>query len=173
MTLAAPFVSAVALAVVVLLMLMELRISRRNERTLESLGAIEPHDAVYQTMRWAYPGVFVAMAIEGSTSDLVPAGLVGAGFALFVVSKVLKFWAIASLGRLWTYRVFVLPGEPLVTTGPYRWMRHPNYVAVVGEIVAMALVTAARVTGPAGLLLFGSLLMVRIRAEERALRLNR
>jgi methyltransferase len=172
MMLAAPLVSGVALAVVVLVMLVELRISLRNERTLKSLGAIEPHDAVYQTMRWAYPGVFVAMAIEGATSQLIPVGVVGAGVVLFVLSKVLKFWAIASLGRLWTYRVFVLPDEPLVTTGPYRMMRHPNYVAVVGEIVAMALVTAARVTGPAGLLLFGSLLAIRIRAEERALRLR-
>lgn len=172
MTLPAPVVSGVALAVVVLLMLVELRISRRNEKTLKHLGAIEPRDVVYPTMRWAYPVVFVAMAVEGASVNTVPAGIVGAGAGLFVVSKALKFWAIASLGRLWTYRVFVLPGEPLVSSGPYRMMRHPNYVAVVGEIIAMALVTAAPVTGAAGLLFFGSLLRIRIRAETQALRLN-
>ena len=57
-------------------------------------------------------------------------------------AKALKFWAIASLGTRWTYKVLVMPGLPLVPTGPYRWLRHPNYVGVVGELVAMALMTA-------------------------------
>jgi methyltransferase len=65
----------------------------------------------------------------------------------------------------------VLPGLPLVTAGPYRWCRHPNYIGVVGELIAMALMTRARVTGPVGTLLFGWLLVRRIAAEERAMEL--
>jgi methyltransferase len=178
-----------ALAVVVALMLVELTISRRNERTMQRLGAIAPPDPVYGTMKWAYPGVFVAMALEGLWRDqVVPpidsaewigsatSGvglLVWSGAAVFVAAKLLKGWAIASLGHRWTYGVLVLPNAPLVTTGPYRLMRHPNYVGVVGELIAMALVTNARIAGSAGLLFFGYLLLLRIRAEERALRPGR
>jgi len=66
--------------------------------------------------------------------------------------------------------VLVLPGVPLVTGGPYRFVRHPNYVGVVGELLGMALVTGARVTGPLGIVFFSWLLFRRIRAEDRALR---
>ena len=86
-------------------------------------------------------------------------------------AKALKFWAIASLGTRWSYKVLVLPGLPLVTSGPYRWLRHPNYVGVVGELIAMALMTRARVTGPLGTVFFGWLLLRRMAAEERAMEL--
>lgn len=165
--------SLTALALVLLLMLVELGVSRRNERHLKTLGAVEPRDPVYVTMRWAYPVVFLAMAAEGALVGQMPRSMVLTGAAVFGLSKLLKYWAIRSLGYRWTYRVFVLPNQPLVTRGPYRLLRHPNYVAVLGELVAMALVTGARVMGPVGLLFFGALLVLRIRAEERALRLER
>lgn len=159
----------IALGVVVILMLVELRISNRNERTLRKLGAVAPLDPVYGAMKWAYPGVFLAMAMEGLRRDAAPPALLWAGAAIFVLSKLFKFWAIGSLGHRWTYKVFILPGTPLVSTGPYRLMRHPNYVAVIGELVAMALVTNAWIAGPAGVIVFGALLIARIRSEERAL----
>ena len=96
--------------------------------------------------------------------------LVLIGVGVFTAAKLLKFWAIATLGERWTYKVLVLPGIPLVASGPYRLMRHPNYVGVVGELIGMALITGARVTGPAGLVFFSWLLVRRIRAEEQALR---
>jgi methyltransferase len=99
----------------------------------------------------------------------VPRPVLVAGIAVFAIAKVVKFWAITTLGERWTYKVLVLPGVPLVTGGPYRFVRHPNYVGVVGELVGMALITGARVTGPLGLILFSWLLMRRIQAEERAL----
>jgi methyltransferase len=67
--------------------------------------------------------------------------------------------------------VLVLPGRPLVATGPYRWFRHPNYIGVVGELIAMALMTRARITGLLGTLFFGWLLVRRMAAEERAMEL--
>jgi methyltransferase len=121
-------------------------------------------------MRWAYPGAFVAMGIEGGWWGADPGVLTTAGLAVFVAAKALKFWAIASLGRRWSYGVMVLPGQPLVESGPYRWLRHPNYVAVVGELIGMALLVGARVTGPVATMFFGSLLWRRIAAEERAIR---
>jgi methyltransferase len=138
---------------------------------LRANGAIEANDPVFAVMRLAYPGVFVAMAVEGAIGGVQPGPMVFTGVAVMFAAKALKFWAIASLGTRWTYKVLVIPALPLVTTGPYRWMRHPNYVAVVGELIAMALMTRARVTGPLGTLFFGWLLWRRITAEERAMEL--
>jgi methyltransferase len=157
------------LAVIVAVMLGELVISRRNERILLARGATAPPDPVYRTMQWAYPGAFIAMAIEGATAGIPPASVLWMGAIVFAAAKALKFWAIATLGVRWTYRVFVLPGAPLITSGPYRWVRHPNYVGVVGELLGMALLTGARVSGPVMIVFFSWLLRRRIQAEERAL----
>jgi methyltransferase len=159
------------LAAVLVMMLAELWLSMSNERVLRANGAIEANDPVFAVMRLAYPGVFVAMAVEGAIGGVQPGPMVFTGVAVMFAAKALKFWAIASLGTRWTYKVLVIPALPLVTTGPYRWMRHPNYVAVVGELIAMALMTRARVTGPLGTLFFGWLLWRRITAEERAMEL--
>ncbi len=163
-------IAAAALAVVLALMLGELWLSMRHERILLARGAFAPPDPVYSSMRLAYPGVFVAMAVEGMVSPPVSANLLTAGIAVFVAGKAVKAWAIATLVERWTYKVLILPGAPLITGGPYRFIRHPNYVGVVGELIGMALLTGARVTGPLGLLFFSWLLLRRIKAEDRALR---
>ena len=159
----------IAATVVAVFMTGELWLSRRNESALRRRGAIAVDDPVYPAMRWAYPGVFAAMAGEGLWRGDAPIPLAIAGVSMLASAKLLKYWAIASLGERWTYRVFVLPGAPLVTSGPYRLIRHPNYVAVVGELVGMALVTGAWVTGPLGVVCFSWLLARRIRAEEKAI----
>ena len=169
MILNASVVAGLSLLIVLVSMLGELLLSRAHERALRRRGAVEPPDEAYQKMRWAYPGVFVVMAIEGALWGPAPGSLAVTGALLFVASKAFKFWAIATLGWRWTFRVLVPPDGPLVTRGPYALMRHPNYVAVVGEIVAVALLVGARVSGPLCLLLFAVLLRRRVRAEERAL----
>jgi methyltransferase len=162
-----------ALIVVLVLMLVELRISRGHERTLLELGAAQPPDPVYKSMRVVYPGTFVIMAMEGALRGSVGSRFVIAGVIVLAAGKLLKAWAIRSLGDRWTYRVLVVPGAPLVTRGPYRWMRHPNYVGVIGELVGFALLVQAWLTGPLAVLVFGELLRRRIGAEERALGLSR
>jgi methyltransferase len=162
-------IAIISLVAVLLMMLGELWLSRSNERWMFAHGAVAPPDPVYATMRWAYPGAFVAMAIEGVLSDPAIGPAMLAGAVVLLVAKAIKFWAIAALGRRWTYRVLVLPGAPLVSGGPYRFVRHPNYVGVVGELIAMALLSGARITGAIAVLGFGWLLVRRIGAEERAL----
>ena len=120
-------------------------------------------------MQWAYPACFVAMAVEGASSAASPGIRAVAGGAVFVAAKALKCWAIASLGTRWTFRVLVLPGVPLVTRGPYRWLRHPNYLAVVGELLGFAVVVGAPVTGVLSVIGFGALMLRRIRVEDSAL----
>lgn len=161
-----------ALIVALACMLVELQLSRAHERQLLARGAVAPEDPPYEAMRWVYPGAFVAMAIEGALAGIPRPAIVGTGIAVFAASKLLKAWAIHTLGIRWTYRVFILPGEPLVTRGPYRLMRHPNYLAVIGELVGMALAVEARVTGPVAVAWFAWLLRRRIAAEEHALNLR-
>ncbi len=163
-------ISAMAVAAVLLMMLAEMQLSRYNERRLRARGAVEPPDDVYRTMAWVYPVSFVAMGFEGGWWGPVPGTTTLAGAALLGASKALKFWAIAALGGRWTFRVLVPPGAALVTSGPYGLLRHPNYVAVMGELASVALIVGARVSGPVAMLLFGVLIRHRIRVEEAALR---
>ena len=96
--------------------------------------------------------------------------MVLAGAAVFLAAKALKWWAIHSLGRAWTFRVIVLPGGRLVSRGPYRWLRHPNYIAVMGELAAVAVMTGARWTGVGRRGDVRHPSFKRIAVEERALR---
>ena len=162
-------IAIISLVAILLMMLAELWLSRANERWMFAHGAEARPDPVYATMRWAYPGAFIAMAIEGVIANPAIGQWTVAGGALLVLAKAIKFWAIGALGRRWTYRVLVLPGASLVSGGPYRFVRHPNYIGVVGELIAMALLSGARIAGVIAVLGFGWLLVRRIRAEERAL----
>jgi methyltransferase len=160
-------ITPLLLAVVFVPMLVEARLAAANERAQRALGGIEPPDDVYRIMRVAYPAVFLAMIAEGAWRPGHEQLIVGA--AIFVAAKLLKWSAILTLGPAWTFRVIVRPGVPLVTAGPYRWLRHPNYVAVVGELVGVALMSGAQVAGPVGTAFFFFLVLKRIRVEERAL----
>ena len=153
-------------------LLVETAISMRHERALRARGAVEPSDDVYQGMRMAYPACFAAMIAEGAWRGIGDAWWWG-GLVVFALSKALKFWVIQALGPAWSFRVLVVPGMPLVTGGPYRFVRHPNYAAVVGELIAVGLMTAALVTGPLAVAVFGWLLRRRIAVEERALKEGR
>jgi methyltransferase len=162
-------VPAAALAAVAVMMLAEARRSRINERALRRDGAIEPSGDVYRAMAIVYPGMFFAMAGEGLlTGPASEAGLI-AGFAIFAAAKALKVWAITTLGPRWSYRVLVVPGLPLVATGPYAHLRHPNYVAVFGEIAGFAMMVHAGITGVLSMVVFAILMRKRIGVEERAL----
>jgi len=160
--------TAIALSAVLIMMLAELVRSRRNERELRRRGAVEPPGDVYRALAVAYPLMFVAMAGEGTLFGRGDDWLLIAGFTIFLAAKALKLWAIATLGVRWSYRVLVLP-EPLVTTGPYAHLRHPNYLAVFGEIAGFAMMVGAVWTGIGSLLLFRVLVRRRIAIEEDAL----
>lgn len=150
-------------------MIAEAQRSRRNERTLRALGAIEPTHDVYHVMQIAYPACFVGIAGEALLRNAPLGWSFAAGAVVFTAAKALKYWAIATLGDRWTFKVLVLPGRPLVTDGPYRLMRHPNYLGVAGELVGAALMAYAPSAGIVSLGAFVKLMQMRIRVEERAL----
>jgi methyltransferase len=148
----------------------ELARSRRNERALRARGAFEVGRGHYPWMV-ALHAVFLAAApaeVWLLERPFVPPLAAAAGAAL-AGAFALRRWAIRSLGERWTTRVLVLPGAPLVAAGPYRHLRHPNYLAVVVELLAVPLIHTAWLTalacGAANL----AVLAVRVRVEEGAL----
>ena len=168
----AVLIAVLTLVAVLLVAAGEAALSAFNARVLVQRGAVGADgDAELQaTMRWAYPACFVAMAVEGAFRGPSTREALAVGLAVFGCSKALKMWVISTLGVRWTFRVLVVPGEVPITRGPYAWLRHPNYVAVVGEIVGVAVIVFAPVTGVASLVGYGSLLRRKITIEDRALR---
>ena len=162
-------IASVTIVAALLIMAGEAALSAFNERQLRARGAIEPAGDVINTMRWAYPLSFVAIGIEGAMTGPAPREVMMYGLALFGLAKALKLWAISSLGSRWSFRVLVLPGAPLITSGPYRFLAHPNYVAVAAEIASVALIVWAPITGVLATTGFGALMVKRIRIEDRAL----
>jgi methyltransferase len=150
--------------------LFELRLSKRNEALALARGGIELGREHFGWMRALHAGFLAACALE--------VALLGRSFdarlglpmlALALTAQMLRYWAIATLGPRWNVRVIVVPGDPVVTSGPYRWLRHPNYTAVVLEGFAIPLVHGAFLTALAFSALDAWLLRTRIRVEERAL----
>ena len=156
-------------ALVFAFMLVEASRAARNERLQRARGGIEPGGDVYTAMQVAYPGIFIAMIAEAAWRGAQPGPASAVGLAVFAAAKGLKWWAIRELGQAWTFRVIVVPGSNTITSGPYRYLRHPNYVAVVGEIVGVALMTGSTIAGSLSLVVFGALLARRIAVENRAL----
>jgi methyltransferase len=159
----------VLLAVAFVPMVLEARLSSRNARALVANGAVEPARDTYAVMQFIYPACFLMMIgdawIHGTHVD----GTFAYGAAVFAIAKGLKYWAIATLGPRWTFRVLVPPGSTRVTSGPYRFLAHPNYLAIGGELIGMALMAHAPISGLTALIGFGLLVAARIRVEERAL----
>jgi len=148
----------------------ELRVSARHEVALRARGAVEagaghfPMEVVAQVVWMA------AMVVEVLFLGARPWSVWWVFALLYVAAEALRAWAIATLGERWTVRVLVLPGTPLVAGGPYRWMRHPNYVAVAIETVAAPLIFGGWRSAIVGAVFYGAALAVRLQVEDRALR---
>lgn len=145
--------------------LAELAWSRRNERRLRAAGAIEEGAGHYPLFLLLHGAWLLALAV------LVPAdaALSWPLLALFALLQLARLWVIASLGPFWTTRVVTLPGAPLVRRGPYRWLRHPNYVIVAGEIAVLPLAFGAWGIAVIFSIANAALLRHRIRVEQGAL----
>jgi methyltransferase len=150
--------------------LAELVVSKRNAAWSLERGGQESGQAHYPVMVALHTGLLVGMLVEAwLRRPDVPAALAGTMLALVVASQALRWWCITTLGPRWNTRVIIVPGLPLVATGPYRFLRHPNYVAVVVEGLALPLVHAAWVTALVFTVANAAVLTVRLRAENDAL----
>ena len=143
----------------------ELVYARRNERRLLASGGVEVGARHYPLFIVLHASWLVAIW------SLVPADAPVSWplLALFIVLQAARVWVVASLGRFWTTRVITMPGAPLVKRGPYRFVRHPNYVVVVCEIAVLPLAFGAWQIAVVFSVLNALLLAHRIRVEDRAL----
>lgn len=148
----------------------ELVVSNRNADWSLDNGGTETGQKHYPVMVALHSIFLVAMLVEAWVRRPdVPAPLAWSMLALVLASQALRWWCISTLGRRWNTRVIVVPGLAPVTGGPYRLVRHPNYVAVIVEGIALPLVHAAWITAVAFTVLNAALLRVRIRVEDEAL----
>lgn len=150
--------------------LVELRLSRDHAAWSRERGGVEFGRGHYPPMVVLHSGFLLACLLEAWLFDraFIPA----IGFPMLVIAlaaQALRWWAIGSLGPRWNTRVIVVPGLPRERRGPYRFLGHPNYVAVVAEGIALPLVHDAYITALAFTTLNAFLLAVRIRCENRAL----
>lgn len=153
--------------------LVELVVSTRNARWSFDRGGVESGRGHFPAMVALHSGLQVACVAEVVLADRPFLPWLGwPMLAVVVASQVLRWWCVTTLGTRWNTRIIIVPGLPLVAGGPYRWLRHPNYVAVVAEGVALPLVHTAWVTALCFTVLNAVLLLrFRIPAEERALAL--
>jgi methyltransferase len=148
----------------------ELVLSARHAAAMRARGGIEYGAGHYPFIVALHGMLLLGCFVEPAIADrpFIP-GLGWSMVAIVVAAMALRWWCIATLGVQWSTRVIVSPRLPLVTSGPYRWLRHPNYVAVVAEGVALPLVHTAWVTAVGFTVLNAVALKVRIRVEDAAL----
>ena len=150
---------------------LELGIAQRNAAWASARGGVESGRGHYPFMALLHAGLLVGAVAEVWLLDrpFLPA-LGWSMLALVCGAQALRYWCITSLGRQWNTRVIVVPGLRRVTdVGPYRWLRHPNYVVVVIEGIALPMVHTAWLTATIFTVLNAALLRVRLRVEEAAL----
>ena len=160
----------VLVGLVALERLAELVVSRRNAAWSLRQGGVETGRGHYPVMVLLHTGLLVGMLLEAwlRRPEVAP-WLAYPMVALAVASQGLRWWCIGTLGRRWNTRVIVVPGLPLVRSGPYRFFSHPNYVAVVVEGFALPLVHACWLTAVVFTAVNAVLLRVRLRVENAAL----
>lgn len=159
-----PWLPPAILALLTLQRIGELAWARRNSAALRRAGAVEAAPGHYPLI------VLLHLAWLAGLWLAAPGRPVALSFlAILVILQAGRLWVLATLGRRWTTRILVVPGERLVAAGPYRYVRHPNYLVVAGEVAVVPLVFGLVLFAAIFSLLNAILLAVRIRCEEAAL----
>lgn len=148
--------------------LAELVVSQRNRAWSRARGGVEFGARHYPAMVILHTGLLAGCVVEALHRPFIPA-LGWPMLAIVLCAQGLRWWCIATLGPQWNTRVIVVPGAPRVTGGPYRFLSHPNYVAVVLEGVALPMVHTAWITAIVFTVLNAALLRTRITVENDAL----
>ena len=166
-----PIGYTVIVALVVVERLVELILARRNTRYQLDRGGIEHGAGHYPVMVLLHSALLVGCLAETWFLDrpFIPA----LGFpmiGMLILSQVVRYWVVMTLGQRWTTRVIVVPGDTRIETGPYRFLNHPNYVAVVAEGMALPLIYSNWITAAIFSAANAVLLATRVRIENKALR---
>jgi methyltransferase len=154
----------IILALVTLQRAAELVVAHRNTRRLMARGAVELASGHYPLVVAMHAGWLIALWVFGRDQPVSAIAL-----SAYLVLQGLRGWVFWTLGARWTTRIIVLPGERLVSAGPYRYLSHPNYAVVAGEIAVLPLVLHLPWIAAIFTILNAGVLAIRIRAENRAL----
>lgn len=157
------------LLMLVLQRLGELMIAKRNEQWMKSRGAIEFGQVHYRLIVTIHTMFFVVYFLEVTAWQTKLSVLWPMLLSLFIVTQVVRIWALVSLGRYWNTKIIVLPQSNIVKKGPYRFLKHPNYLVVSLEFIVIPLLFEAYFTTFLFTILNGIILSIRIPAEEKAL----
>lgn len=163
----------VLLAAVGVLRLVELWISRQHQQRMLSQGAVRVPEPHFKWMVVVHTGVLVGAALEVVLLRRPFLPLLGAAmFVLFLASNLMRFWVVRTLGNLWSVQVMDSTRVGIVTTGPFRFIRHPNYTGVILEMISLPLIHTAWITALVTSVGYSFALSMRIRAEEGVLMAN-
>jgi methyltransferase len=146
----------------------ELVISSYNTRNLMARGAVEAAPRHYPSITAVHAAWLTTMWIFGHNRPVSITALL-----VYLVLQGFRFWVMWTLGSRWTTRIIVLPGQSLVSTGPYRFLSHPNYAVVAGEIAVLPLALGLPLLSVVFTILNAAVLAIRIPAENRALAASR
>ena len=149
--------------------LAELVVARRHTMQAFADGGYEVGQDHYKWMVGTHVLFFLGLLIEVAGFRGGMGAWFPVWFAVFVAAQITRYWIIGTLGRYWNTRIIVVPGMQPVRTGPYRYLRHPNYVIVVVELLVIPLMFDAYVTSVGVSLLNAAVLRIRIRVENKAL----
>jgi len=150
--------------------LVELLIAKRNERWIRNQGAIEFGNGHYSYIVGLHALFLLSFLFETIWRGRTLSPLWPLLLSVFIAVQVLRVWTIRTLGCYWNTKIFVVPNAQVVTHGPYRWLRHPNYVVVALEFLLIPLLYQAYWTTIIFTILNGVILSIRITIEERALK---
>lgn len=157
------------IALIVIQRLVELAIARINTRRLLAEGAVEAGAGHYPLIVLLHVAWFVSLLVFVPGDSFIDPVLLG----VFILLQLGRVWVLTSLGRYWTTRIITVPDAPLVRRGPFRLVRHPNYLIVEAEIIVVPLIAGAWQLAIVFGIANAIVLAIRIRAEERALATRR
>jgi methyltransferase len=161
------------LLAVALLRLVELRISKRHRSEMTAHGAVKVDEPKFRWMVMLHTGVLIGAAVEvvALRRPFIPA-LAATMFVIFLAANAVRWWVIRTLGKHWNVQVMDSTRLGVITSGPFRFVRHPNYAAVFVEMLALPLIHTAWITALAGTLAHVVVLTQRLSTEERVLFAN-
>ncbi|WP_433742764.1 isoprenylcysteine carboxyl methyltransferase family protein [Falsibacillus pallidus] len=149
--------------------LAELLLAKKNERKMKQLGALEFGKLHYYFMTGMHTLFFVALFAEVMMADRGMNPLWGGLMTAFLLAQAARIWVISSLGPFWNTKIIILPEAKLTTKGPYKFIKHPNYLIVTLELLIIPLLFNAYFTMIIFAILNAVILSIRIPLEERAL----
>lgn len=164
-----PLYMWVILIFIILQRLVELKIAKRNEKWMKARGGIERGAKHYKWFILVHSLFFISICLEVIIRDVSNVKLNYVLFTIFMITQVLRIWCIRSLGEFWNTKIIISPEFSLVKSGPYKYVKHPNYIIVGIELFVVPLLFGAYITSIVFPLLHIILLTIRIPFEERAL----